>query len=75
MHKFLKLKVILPIILGIVIGGILFAIGELDDAPGMCAIGISIGFILITLGINNTGVIKKGLLAPILLFFSLRLSP
>lgn len=69
MNKFFRLKVILPIILGIIIGGILFAFGEYDDAPGMCAIGLSIGFILILVGVNKTGVIKKGLLAPILLLF------
>jgi hypothetical protein len=59
----------LPIILGILIGGLLFAAGEADDAPGLCAIGLSIGFVLIMLGINNTGVIKRGMLAPILLLF------
>jgi O-antigen/teichoic acid export membrane protein len=69
MKKFLKPKVILYFILGIIIGGLLFAIGEYDDAPGMCAIGLSIGFILIMLGINKTGIIKKEMLAPILLFF------
>ncbi len=67
MNKFLKLKVILPIILGIIIGGLLFAFGEYDDAPGMCAIGLSVGFILIMLGANKTGIIRKGLLAPVLL--------
>jgi len=25
-----------PIILGIIIGGLLFALGEYDDAPGLC---------------------------------------
>lgn len=69
MNKFFKLKVILPIILGIIIGGLLFALGEYDDAPGMCVIGISVGFILFMLGINKTGIIKKGLLSPILLLF------
>ena len=67
MSKFLKPRVILPIVLGIIIGGLLFAIGEYDDAPGMCAIGMSIGFVLIMLGVNKTGIIRKGLLAPILL--------
>ena len=67
MNKFFKLKVILPIILGIIVGGLLFAFGEYDDAPGMCAIGLSVGFILIMLGVNKTGIIRKGLLAPILL--------
>ena len=69
MNKFLKPKVILPIIFGIIIGGLLFALGEYDDAPGLCAIGLSVGFILIMLGINQTGIIKKGLLAPTLLLF------
>ena len=67
MNKFFKLKVILPIILGIIVGGLLFAFGEYDDAPGMCAIGLSVGFILIMFGVNKTGIIRKGLLAPILL--------
>lgn len=69
MNNFFKLKVILPIILGIIIGGLLFAFGEYDDAPGMCAIGLSLGFILIMFGVNKTGIIKKGLFAPILLLF------
>lgn len=69
MKNFFKLKVILPIILGVIIGGLLFSFGEYNDAPGMCAIGLSAGFILIMLGVNKTGVIKKGLLAPILLLF------
>ncbi len=69
MNKFIKPKVILPVILGIIIGGLLFALGEYDDAPGLCAIGLSAGFILIMIGINKTGIIKKGLLAPILLLF------
>lgn len=71
MNKFYKTKVVLPIILGMVIGGGLFILGELDDAPGLCAIGLSIGFILIMLGVNKTGMIPKGLLLPgILLSFS-----
>jgi uncharacterized membrane protein len=69
MNKFFKPKVILPIILGIIIGGLLFVLGEYDDAPGLCAIGVSVGFVLIMLGVNKTGVIEKGLLAPILLLF------
>ena len=67
MNKFCTLKVILPIILGIIAGGLLFSFGEHEDSPGVCAIGLSVGFVLIILGINNTGVIRKGLLVPILL--------
>ncbi len=69
MQKFLEPKVILPVILGIVIGGLLFALGEYDDAPGLCAVGLSVGFVMTMLGVNNTGIIKKGLLLPTLLLF------
>ncbi len=69
MNKFSSPKVVFPIILGIIIGGLLFALGDYGDAPGICAIGLSVGFILVMLGINNAGVIKKGLLLPILLLF------
>lgn len=69
MNKLIKPEVILLIIPGIIVGGLLFAIGEYDDAPGLCAIGFSIAFILIMLGVNKTGIIKTGLFAPILLLF------
>lgn len=69
MNKFFKPNVILPIVLGIIIGGLLFTFGEYNDAPGMCAIGMSIGFVLIMLGVNKTGVIKKGMLSPVMLLF------
>lgn len=69
MNKFLKPRVILPIILGIIIGGLLLNFGEYDDAPGVCAIGVSVGFVLIMFGAKNTDVIKKGLFTPILLLF------
>jgi hypothetical protein len=70
MKKFFKLSVLSPIISGIVFGGLLFAFGASDevDAPGICAIGLSVGFLLIMLGVNKTGIIRKGFLAPILLF-------
>lgn len=69
MERFMKTQVVLPIIIGIIVCGILFAFGEIDDAPGLCAIGLSIGFILFMVGINNTGIIKKGLFFPLLLLF------
>lgn len=68
MKKGLKPTVLLMMLAGVLIGGVLFAFGAYDDAPGVCAIGLSVGFILIMLAINKTGVIKRGLLAPILLF-------
>lgn len=69
MKRGLKPTVWLMMLAGVFIGGVLFAFGAYDDAPGVCAIGLSVGFILIMLGINKTGVIKRGLLLPILLFF------
>lgn len=60
-------SIIIPILSGITVGGLLFALGESDDAPGLCAIGLSIGYILVMFGINKTGVIRKGLFAPVLL--------
>jgi hypothetical protein len=68
MKKGLKPAVWLMMLAGVLIGTILFAFGAYDDAPGVCAIGLSVGFVLIMLGINKTGVIKRGLLTPILLF-------
>jgi hypothetical protein len=68
MGKFLQPKVIVRVVAGIVVGALLFAFGAMDDAPGMSAIGLSVGFILIMFGVNKSGVIKKGWLAPILLF-------
>jgi len=67
MNRFFKPTVLLLIIAGILVGGLLFVFGYVDDAPGLCAIGLSVGFILIMLGVNKMGVIKKGLLVPILL--------
>jgi hypothetical protein len=69
MNRLFKPKVILPVILGIIIGGLLFVLGEYEDAPGICVIGLSVGFVLIMFGVDKTGIIKKGLFAPILLLF------
>lgn len=67
MKRFLNISVLLPTIAGILIGGLLFSIGAFDDAPGICAIGISIGFVLIMIGINKAGFLRKGLFVPIIL--------
>jgi len=53
MSKFFKLKVILTVILGIIIGGLLFAFGEYDDSPGMCAIALITTSILFEGELNN----------------------
>ncbi|NLY10740.1 MAG: hypothetical protein GX020_03515 [Firmicutes bacterium] len=72
MNKPKKLHALVSIILGIVTGGMLFVLGETNDAPGMCAIGVALGFILVMVGAVQAGIIKKRLLVPIiLLFFSI----
>jgi LPXTG-motif cell wall-anchored protein len=66
--RFTKLSVLLPIIIGILLGSMFFWLGSSEDAPGACAFGLALAFGLAMLGIRNAGVIKKGFLAPILLF-------
>lgn len=68
MKKLLKPATILPILIGLVIGAVLFWIGSSEDAPGMCVIGLSVAFVLCMWGMYNTGIIKKEFLAPIYLF-------
>ena len=62
-----KLAVFLPILLGVMIALVLMVIGDIEDAPGLYAIGLLGGYILILFGVNKTGVIKKGLFTPILM--------
>lgn len=68
MKKFLKPRTLLPILVGTAAGAVLFVFGYSQDAPGLCLIGLSVAFVLIMWGIYNAGIIKKGSLAPILLF-------
>lgn len=66
--KFAELSVFMPMIIGILLGAAFFALGYTQDAPGVCAIGLAFTFGLSMLGVRNAGIIKKGLLAPLLLF-------
>ena len=68
MDKLTKLATLLPILIGIAVGTVLFIFGYSEDAPGMCLVGLSVAFVLIMWGVYNAGMIKKGFLAPILLF-------
>lgn len=68
MKKFVKPATLLPILIGVAVGALLFILGDADDAPGLSLIGLVVAFLLIMWGIYNAGAIKKGLLAPILLF-------
>jgi hypothetical protein len=59
MKVFFKLKILLPIILGITGGGILFVWGEIDDAPGLCVIAILLSIGLLYWGLHHAGKINK----------------
>ena len=51
MKKFIKLKTLLPILIGVTLGISLFILGDADDAPGLSFIGLVVEFILIMWGI------------------------
>jgi len=56
-RKYLKLSFILPIISGIMSGTVLFALGQAEDAPGLCLMGLTAAFFLIMWAIYNAGMI------------------
>lgn len=67
MKRFIQPTTLLPIVIGVAVGVVLFMLGDADDAPGLSLIGFIAAFLLIMWGIYNTGVMKKGFLAPTLL--------
>lgn len=62
MKKFVKSGTLLPILIGVAVGALLFILGAADDAPGLSLIGLVVAFLLIMWGIYNANVIKKGFL-------------
>lgn len=52
---------------GAVVGTILFVLGELDDAPGLCFIGLLAAFLMLMRGLYFGKVIRKGYCIPIIL--------
>ena len=67
MKRFVKLSTLLPLIAGVIIGTVLFWLGDMDDSPGLGLIGLASAFCLIMWGIYNAGVIKKEYFSAILL--------
>lgn len=67
MKKFLQAKTIVPCLLGADICAVLFILGEAEDAPGLCFIGLIAAFLLILRGIYHAGVMRKGVHIPIVL--------
>lgn len=66
-NQLLKPVTLLPILIGVATGAMLFWIGYAEDAPGMCVLGLAIAFVLILLGIRNAGIVKKEYFLPIIL--------
>ena len=65
----LKPRVWLPTLSGLLIGLVLFIMGENDDAPGLVLIGFIAAIVLVFWGIYNAAAgIKKGLIPAILCF-------
>lgn len=67
-NRLLKTAVWLPVLVGIITGAVMIWVGCTNDAPGMCAMGAAVAFVLVLLGIRNAGNIKEELFLPILLF-------
>lgn len=61
------IKILLPIILGVTFGLVLFTLGNAEDAPGLSLIGIVVAFLLIMRGIYHAKIMQKGYHIPIIL--------
>ena len=61
--SWMKPSVVLSVFGGIFLDVVLFILGEADDAPGLCLIGLVVAFLLILLGIYRAGAVKKSTLA------------
>lgn len=61
------MKPVLFILSGILIGICLFLLGAMDDAPGLCLIGLTLAFLLMMRGIYHAGIIRRGYHIPIVL--------
>jgi hypothetical protein len=57
--QYIKPNTLLPIFFGIIISLTLIFIGDLDDAPGLSAIGLILGTGLIFMGISNINKVNK----------------
>ncbi|MDR2535460.1 MAG: hypothetical protein LBD29_05435 [Treponema sp.] len=44
---------VLPVLIGILTGSVLFFLGDRDDAPGLCLIGLVLGFGLVFFGFHK----------------------
>lgn len=59
MRKFAKLSFLIPMLLGIVIGSLLFILGEMEDAPGLCLLGLIVAYFLGMFGAYKVQALRK----------------
>jgi heme/copper-type cytochrome/quinol oxidase subunit 4 len=64
-----KPHIYLPILFGVSIGAVLYALGENDDAPGLALIGFVLAIVLIFVGVYNAvSSLKKNLVVALACF-------
>lgn len=68
MKHVLTVSALLPMLSGVAISAFLFILGDTSDAPGVALVGFTLGLLLLIWGIHNTGMVRKGVLLPCLLF-------
>lgn len=66
--QFLRPKVLFYVICGILVGCILFYLGDIDDSPGLSFIGLAAAFIMIMRGVYHSSVLAKGCHISLVLF-------
>ena len=59
--------VLLPAVLGLGLGTLLFLLGNADDAPGLSALGLLLAFLLLAWSVYNARIIRKGFFSPAML--------
>ena len=67
LHRLFQPKVLVFFVLGALIGGILFSLGNADDAPGLSLIGLTAAFLLMMRGIYHAKILRQGCHIPLVL--------
>ena len=57
--QFFKVNIIVPIVSAMTAGPVLFFLGEIDDAPGLCLIAVVVSIGLLYLGLHKAKKIDK----------------
>ena len=67
LHRLFQPKVLVFFVLGALIGGILFSLGNADDAPGLSLIGLPAAFLLMMRGMCPAKILRQGCHIPLVL--------